>query len=238
MRFAELRRLAREAERWLLPGSCLVCEGPVGRHDPLLCTGCQARWRRLPEPQCVRCGQPLPDPDGACRMCQGWPDGFLAARSAVWLDDASRPAIHHLKYGGWWRLADLMAERMSRLPHWPSAATLVPIPLSLRRLRGRGYNQAERLAEALERRVRLPVAVGRLVRCRETGTQTRLTPEARRANVAGAFSVAETTPGTVVLIDDVFTTGATLAEAAATLLQAGAEAVVAVTFARAKPPLG
>ncbi len=238
MRCADLVRLAREAERWLLPGSCLVCNDPVGPLDALLCTGCLARWRRLPEPQCRRCGQPLPDPSLSCRICPGWPDGFLAARSAVWLDDASRPAIHHLKYGGWWRLAEPMAERMGRLPQWPRGAMLVPIPLSRRRQRGRGYNQAERLAEALSRRVGLPVTAELLLRRRETGTQTRLTPEARRANIAEAFSVTSAPTGTLVLVDDVFTTGATLAEAAATLLEAGAEAVFAVTFARAKPSLG
>jgi predicted amidophosphoribosyltransferase len=126
---------------------------------------------------------------------------------------------------------------------------LVPIPLAVRRERQRGSNQSAVLAGALARRWRMPVRP-LLARVRETPTQTALTPEKRLANVAGAFAVQEAsavplTPGrrpgvsrdaTYVLVDDVFTTGATLAEAARALEVAGARTVAAVTFARAAIP--
>src|SRR5438552_1337640 len=132
------------------------------------------------------------------------------------------------------------------------AAWLVPVPLGRQRLRERGYNQSERLARALARRWRRPV-VDLLTRVRETATQTALTPEARLANVAGAFHVrngecgvrSERAPANsalriphspLVLVDDVFTTGATLAEAARALEQAGARTVLGVTFGRAILP--
>jgi ComF family protein len=236
MRFVELAPGLLEAERWLLPGECLLCRDPVGSDDPLICPPCQSRWHRLPEPQCPRCGQPDPGVADVCRVCAGWPDGFDRARSAVWLDDTARIAVHHLKYGGWWRVAEPMARLMARLP--VTSGVLVPVPLARRRARRRGYNQAERLARQLGQWTGRPVQPDLLTRLRDTRTQTELPPEARRANIAEAFAAARVRDGAhIVLVDDVFTTGATLAEAATTLLEAGAVTVEAVTFARARPPV-
>jgi ComF family protein len=238
MLFAELGSLARQAEQWLLPGECLQCQGAVGSGDPLICPTCQSRWRSLPEPQCVRCGQPTSKVADTCRICAAWPEEFTRARSAVWLDDAARAAVHHLKYGGWWRVAVPMARLLNRLDPASGPGVLVPIPLARRRMRLRGYNQAERLAWALSACSGLPSRPDLLSRSRETPTQTTLPPEARRANVAEAFACGDIPDGArVVLVDDVFTTGATLAEAAATLLEAGAGTVESVTFARARPPV-
>ncbi|HXW97251.1 MAG TPA: phosphoribosyltransferase family protein [Gemmatimonadales bacterium] len=162
----------------------------------------------------------------------------MRARSAVWLDEQARGAVHHLKYGGWWRVAEPMARVVSRLEPLLHEGFLVPIPLARKRIRSRGYNQAERLAEALAVRTRLTCRSDFLARERETPTQTALPPEARRANVSGAFRAgALPARARVVLVDDVFTTGATLSEAAAALLEAGAGTVEAVTFARARPPV-
>ncbi len=239
MRWAAVAEAFAAGDRWLLPGACLACGGAVGPDDPLCCAPCRSRWRSLPEPQCTRCGQPLTRLAPECRLCAEWPEGLGRVRSAVWLDDAARRAVHGLKYGGWSRLAPLLAARMVRcLPPGPPGV-LVPVPLGAARLRTRGYNQAERLAAALGDAAGWQVRPGWAVRTRETGTQTALTPEARRANVAGAFAAGPLTPGArVVLADDVFTTGATLVELAAVLLEAGASTVEAVTFARARPPLG
>lgn len=124
-------------------------------------------------------------------------------------------------------------------------AVLAPIPLSSRRLRRRGYNQAEALAQALGRLSGRLVRTDLLRRTRETPTQTTLAPEARQANVHAAFEVPPPVHSLlrksgfpVILIDDVFTTGATLRSAASALLEGGTKRVGAVTFARALPPLG
>jgi ComF family protein len=130
----------------------------------------------------------------------------------------------------------------------PSGEALIPIPLARKRLRERGYNQSEVLARALARQWRIPV-LHLLVRTRETPTQTALTPETRLANVAGAFGMSnvefpllndhwalDVEHSTFIIVDDVFTTGATIAEAARALESAGAKTIHAVTFARAAIP--
>jgi ComF family protein len=225
-------------ERWLLPAACLLCDAPIPlrQGDALVCDLCRSRWQPVPDPVCRRCGQPSVG-DLECRLCRSWPDGLTAVRSAVWLRGTARDAVHRLKYEGWWRVADALADAMTGLAPLTGRVCLIPIPLGARRLRQRGYNQAERIAAALGRRAARPVRGDLLRRTRDTRTQTALTPEARLANVAGAFEAGSAGGLSCVLVDDVFTTGATLAEAAAALSHAGAARVEAVTFARAEPPV-
>ena len=237
-RWPELLSAFGAVERWLLPAECLICHSGLSptQRDPLICPTCSHRWTPLNQPRCTRCGQPL-TPGIACRLCTGWPAEFSGVASAVWLDQAARHAVHLLKYEGWWRVGEVMAETIQRLAPPPRGSTLVPIPLGATRLRTRGYNQSAVLADALGTLLDLPVSHLAIRRRRETTTQTALTPEERRANLAGAFEAAGPPPVNPVLVDDVFTTGATLAEAAAALLGAGAGAVSGVTFARAQRPL-
>ncbi len=227
-----------ELERWLLPAACLLCQAPIAARegDALVCSLCRSRWRRLPDPLCGRCGQPA-WPDLACRICAGWSEGPARVRSAVWLEESARQAVHQLKYEGWWRVAEAMAEAMRGLEPLTGQVSLIPVPLGPGRARERGYNQSERIAAALGRLVGAPVRTDLLRRVRETRTQTALTPEARQANLAGAFASAEAGGVAAVLVDDVFTTGATLVSAAAALRAAGAAQVEAVTFARAMEPI-
>jgi competence protein ComFC len=225
-------------ERWLLPPACLLCESPVPARedDALVCGLCRSRWEPVTAPLCARCGQPAFG-DLECRLCAAWPAGLERVRSAVWLRGTAREAVHRLKYEGWWRVAAALAETMRGLEPLTGQVCLIPVPLGARRFRTRGYNQSERIAAALEACTGLPVRAELLVRRRETRTQTALTPEARQANVAGAFEARDASGLTCVLVDDVFTTGATLAEAGAALRQAEAARVEAVTFARAEPPV-
>lgn len=150
--------------------------------------------------------------------------------------------VHALKYEGWSKVADEMAERMSRLS-WPQdvveeRAALVPIPLASARKRERGYNQSALIARALGRRWRIPVWEDVVRRSRETASQTRLTPEQRLDNVAGSFVAGdrqlETMRGAhVMIVDDVVTTAATLNTCAKVIYDAGARIISYVTFGRA-----
>ena len=238
-RFAEALRLAGAVERLLLPPECLLCKRPVPHPegDALICGLCRSRWIAVPPPYCARCGTPAERGD-ACQTCAAWGGELGAVRSAVWLDASARRAVHHLKYDGWWRTAEAMAASMRSLEPLTGSLSLIPIPLGSRRLRRRGYNQSERIARALGGLLGHPVRDGWLVRGRETPSQTALTPEERAANVAGAFRAAGRPDGRCVLVDDVFTTGATLLAAAAALREAGVPAVDAVTFARARNAVG
>ncbi|MGH7612726.1 MAG: ComF family protein [Gemmatimonadales bacterium] len=242
-------------ERLLLPAECLVCHGLLAdeRADDLVCPVCRSRWRAVRPPWCERCGQPEPH-FGPCRLCREWPAVLATVRSAVWLDAGARATVHALKYGGLPRIAVDIAAGMARLlPTPPVGARLVPIPLGARRLRTRGYNQSLWIARVLAHRWHLSVAGELLTRTRDTRTQTALTPAARLANVAGAFrvrigdcglrigllpsdSAIHNSQSALVLVDDVFTTGATLAEAARALEQSGFTTVTAVTFGRATIP--
>jgi ComF family protein len=244
-------------ERLLLPAECLLCHSLLTARDAdgIVCPVCRHRWRPVRPPWCVRCGQPEPH-FGPCRLCAGWPTALSVVRSAVWLGDGARDAVHALKYRALPRIADDLADAMARVTLPPGDGAprrvLVPIPLAPRRQRERGYNQSEALAAALGRRWRVPVARSLLERVRETATQTALTPETRLANVAGAFATTNLecrTPSdefrkstfdigysTLVLVDDVFTTGATLAEAARALEGAGAREIQGITFGRAVIP--
>jgi ComF family protein len=150
--------------------------------------------------------------------------------------------VHALKYGGWYAVADEMGLRMSRLPFPPDVAeeraALVPVPLSATRLKERGYNQSAALAGAIARAWRIPVLNDSLVRTRSTRSQTELSPEDRRANVAGSVRFhtrrADLFGAHIIVVDDVVTTAATLNECARALYDAGARIISYVTFGRAR----
>jgi len=143
----------------------------------------------------------------------------------------------HLKYRPDLRLARLLAESMAQVVsrHSLSPSCVVPVPLGRRRLHQRGYNQAELLGRALAELLRLPILSSAATRIRETPSQVGLEAGERWANVDGAFAADPSLvqDETVLLIDDVHTTGATLAACSKALAQAGARRVLALTIGRA-----
>lgn len=227
----------------LLPVACVGCTRLLDAGERgVVCGRCWARLRRLPEPQCPRCGHPHLTA-GACRWCALLPPFVRAVRSVCWTGTGTGSAlVHALKYDGWTAAADGMADRMARLA-WPAdvvreRTALVPVPLAAVRRRERGFNQSELLALALARRWALPVWPALLVRTRATVSQTRLTPVERVSNVSGAFRVAGGSADVLhgahlLLVDDVVTTAATLNACAAALFAGGARIISYITFGRA-----
>jgi len=212
----------------LLPQRCLVC----GAAGPQLCAGCRAALPVVGPPLCDRCGAPTAWPVARCRECAGRRLAFATARAAVAYDDPVRRLVAGWKERGLRRLADeaaaLMAERLDR----PSAAIVTFVPPDHDRRLTRGYHPAERLAVRLAAAWDLPCEP-LLARTRPSTRQRGLPLGERKRNVAGAFRAARPLSGAVLLVDDVYTTGATAHAASAALLGAGAAGVQIATFARA-----
>jgi predicted amidophosphoribosyltransferase len=207
----------------LLPQRCVVC-GAAGRQ---LCGACRDGLPRLEPPLCACCGAATSWPVRRCRECAGRRLAFASARAAVAYDDAVRRLVAGWKERGLRTLAD---EAAALLPDaHGDVVTYVP-PDASRRLQ-RGYHPAERLAHAAAERWDLPCEP-LLERTGRSRRQRGLSLPERRRNVGGAFR-ARAAAGSVVLVDDVYTTGATASEAAFALRTGGARRVDVVTFARA-----
>ncbi|MFL5911589.1 MAG: double zinc ribbon domain-containing protein [Gaiellaceae bacterium] len=211
----------------LLPRRCLVC----GNAGGVLCAGCRDGLPRIEPPLCERCGAPTEWPVQRCRECSGRRLAFTQARAAVAYDEAVRLLVSGWKERGLRRFADDAAALVvERLPA-PTAEVVTFVPADRHRQGERGHHPAERLARALAGRWQLPCRP-LVARTRETQRQRGLSLADRRRNVAGAFS-ARPASGEILLVDDVYTSGATASAAAAALRAAGADTVNVVTFARA-----
>ena len=167
-----------------------------------------------------------------CRECAGRRIAFATARAAVAYDDAARRLVVAWKERGLRTLAALAADLLVEVVPRPRAYTLTFVPADEHRRRQRGHNPSHRLASELGARWELPV-VPLLSRASGVRPQRGLSLQERRRNVRGVFRVTEAAPGALVLVDDVYTSGATVSAAASALRKAGARRVEVVTFARA-----
>lgn len=226
---ATLARIGRFALDLLYPPACALC----GRAGALLCDACRQSLAPADGLRCPTCWLPLPNA-GRCYNCSTHPLALTALRSVCRYDGPARELVHAFKFRDLSALAEVMAPAMAALVDWP-VDIVVPVPLSRGRERERGYNQSHLLAKPIAAALGVPEALA-LKRTRSGRTQARsASAEERRANVKGAFAVRspELVAGrSVLLVDDVATTAATLNACAAALLGAGAAGVSAITFAR------
>jgi ComF family protein len=231
-------RLFRSVLDFALPPRCGGCGTIVGDVDSF-CADC---WRKLEFLQggCERCGLPLKGTEAVtCGACLAQPPRLDRIRSAVAYDEISRSIALRLKYGRKIALARTMSRYMRPLMgELPSGALLVPVPLHRRRLWTRGFNQSAIVARELSRRTGVPVAVDALRRTRATPPLKGMGMRQRRRTVAGAFrSTMELRGRSVILIDDVLTTGSTANACARVLKRAGAERVDLISWARVLRPM-
>ena len=225
------------------PRTCAACGGDVPTESPhALCGACWdalPRWTGL---ACVCCGLPLPDGGARCRDCRRRRRAFRFLRSGGIYEGSLKKLIRSFKYSGRQDLArplaGLLAEVWIGEERLRPVDVVVPVPLHWRRERKRGFNQAAALAEVFGKKAGLPVLEGALRRRKAGRSQTELKREERRENVKDAFEARrpeELRGKTILLVDDVCTTGATLEACARALKEAGARRIGALTVARQVP---
>ncbi len=252
-----MRRHADALACAVFPATCTLCHTPLARLSRApVCLSC---WSSL-SPQsgvlCPRCGEalgahPFAGPDRApgdwlCRPCRVVPPAFDRAVAFGLYQGTLRELLHHLKYKGMTPVAvpigRLMATQLAGIPGLPKTLTLVPVPLFRARERERGFNQAEVLARSVARAGRTHgftfIVEGDLLeRRRSTYSQSALSAAGRRRNLAGAFALkagATLRGQDYLLIDDIYTSGATARAASSVLRRAGAREVWVATAARAQ----
>ena len=237
--------LLRRLLDFVLPSTCAYCSSPIDDSSvPFFCPTCWSDFYVLSGPICPSCGRPFESsealshsPSHECHVCRRQPPRFDQALSVGHFEGSLREAIHQFKYRPCRALGKPLGAWMcGNLRVLTSIDSIMPVPLHRSRLRQRGFNQALLLADPLSRAIDISLSYDNLWRVRPTRPQVELSGEDRIKNVAGAFALRrpfEVSGLSILLVDDVFTTGATLNECANVLKNAGASSVTALTLARA-----
>lgn len=221
---------------FLYPRRCPMCDEPVPVTDGLICRTCRDKLVYIGDSYCMRCGKPVPTGAEYCTDCARGDHSFDRGR-ALYPYDSVDWAIYRLKYASRQEYVDFFAEDLeARLGDFIRAVrpdALVPVPISKQRFRTRGYNQAALLARALGKRMGIPVEEGLVARTVDTAPLKSLSPAERINNLKNAFQMAQNVVqlDRVMLVDDIYTTGATIDEIAATLKSGGISQVTFVTLA-------
>ena len=246
--------LAESLFATLFPADCRICGKPLIRISRLpVCQACLDSMHPIPGGLCSVCGERLVSRYAyqgdhvvpRCGLCQRFDPPFAKAAAYGSYESGLRELIHMLKYQQVRPAATVLGRMLTEViagfePSWADARLVViPVPLFAAKLRQRGFNQAELIARAalrlLPSRERYTLEKGVLERSRDTQSQTGLTPHQRRQNLRGAFRVKDRdkiSGREILLVDDVFTTGATASECARMLRRAGASRVWVATVAR------
>ena len=227
-----LYKLMWEAVDWVYPPYC----GGCGKFGDRWCADCQTDLEALPIEICPKCGDPS-QAGNPCVRCIEEPPAFLELRSALIFKGPVRKAIHRLKYARDLGLGEALSKHLIELPgiiEWPLDC-VTSVPLSHAHLSDRGYNQSNLLARPLALARQIPFIPQALQRTRETRSQVGLSAKERDINVRDAFWANSNLVKnkTVVVVDDVTTTGSTIRACASALHEAGALSVYGLTLARA-----
>jgi ComF family protein len=234
-----LRTAVRWALDFALPPRCAGCGTIVGDVHSF-CADCWRQIEFLGDSGCTTCGLPLLATDAtSCGACLARAPRIARTRAAVAYDEVSRGLAIHLKYGRKVAIARTMARYMAPLVARSDNSVLVPVPLHRTRLWQRGFNQSALVAREISRLLDIAADPFLIRRIKRTPPLKGLTPLQRRKTVAGAFKVPDRSAvegRTVILVDDVLTTGSTVEACARTLKRAGAARVELISWARVVRP--
>ncbi len=238
---AWLKREVHGLFNWLLPPACALCLEPLDPPDPdRFCPTCIAQIPPLDEPRCPICALPYPAAAGGGHRCQSCLQEKRVSFSGVTAlgahQDLLRDAVHRFKYRNDINLDRPLGKMLARALE-PSAAKfdlLVPVPLHQSKLRQRGYNQSMLIARQLSRTLQLPMASDLLRRKDSAAVQKEMAARDRAKNVRGIFTCSRPlSQRSILLVDDVMTSGATARECSRTLLAAGAASIHVAVLSRA-----
>ncbi len=221
----------------LFPRRCPVCDDVVVPSGEKICLKCMEKLKPIAAPWCMICGKGLRAQGELCSECQkGRVHAYRRAR-ALYDYQSVAPSIYRFKYGGRREYKDYFGEEMARclgeFIRQVRPDGLIPIPLHAKRIKKRGYNQAEELARALGERLNLPIYDKILFRVKNTAPLKEQNYKERQNNLKKAFLVRQNDVklNTIILIDDIYTTGSTADEAALALREGGIPNVYVVTLA-------
>jgi ComF family protein len=227
----------------IFPPRCLACDGIINQHsDQVFCSVCLEKISFITGSFCPICGLPFLDsPAGShiCGNCLEKKPYYTKARAVAAFKTVIMDAIHKFKYGRSISTGHALGSFMAGFSFpdfdFSEYSLLLPVPLHIKRLQERGFNQSLLLAKEIGKKYQLPVNFSLLKRCKFTLTQAGLNKAEREKNIKGAFSVTDKKKVAgkhIILIDDVYTTGATVNECAKVLLKADAQQVAVLALSR------
>ena len=238
-----LKELLNEVGDIIFPPQCIACTEIISQlSERVFCPSCLSKISFVTGSICPICGLPFLDSPAESHICgdclQSLPC-YAKARAVASFESIIMDAIHKFKYGrnisAGGALGSFMAGFSFPDFDFSEYSLLIPVPLHIKRLRERGFNQSLLLAEEMGKKHKLPVNFSLLKRCNFTLTQTGLNKAEREKNIKGAFTVTDKNKiagKCIILVDDVFTTGSTINECARVLMKAGAQKVAALTLSR------
>lgn len=219
----------------LYPSRCPVCDKILRDRRRWTCPECSGAFHVIRKNYCLKCGKPVAEDTEYCEDCAGRKREFCQGRGVFLYNNQMKQSLLRYKYYGsreygWYYAEEICRYVGEQIKRW-APDILVPVPLTRRKKRIRGFNQAEDLAEKLAQLLDIPAAGGLVVKKKETRSQKKLNAVERMGNLRDAFLVMESVQGLkVLIIDDVYTTGSTVETLAKCLRESGATAVYFVTL--------
>ncbi len=232
-----MRRIVRWILDLLYPRRCPMCDTILTKGETYICRVCEPGVQAVKDPYCMKCGKPLKQKEKEyCEDCLCHPHVYDRGRSILVYEGSVKQSVYRFKYGGRKEYAKsyaYLAEReLGDFIREIKPDAFLPVPLHRARYRKRGYNQAELFAEALGRRMNIPVAKKMVHRIKNTLPQKELDPRGRQNNLKKAFKLCgnDVKLNTIIIIDDIYTTGSTIDALSLQLKKAGVQRVCFLTI--------